>query len=172
MRPPGRRVSLMSFSNAELPSAAALGGLQLNISAIIGPALGGLVVAWIGPNPVFRSERRLLPGRDFGCPAMEESGRTTEDWPGELFRLFCDGYPLRPVCARTSNCFGAECVVCPVHFSHSRTDANRRPESIRSQPFTTRPFIHEHGGGLCCRRGVHYSATQRPILAEHAHHIG
>jgi MFS family permease len=134
-------------SNAELPSAAALGGLQLNISAIIGPALGGLVVAWIGPNPVFRSERRLLPGRDFGCPAMEESGRTTEDWPGELFRLFCDGYPLRPVCARTSNCFGAECVVCPVHFSHSRTDASRRPESIRSQPFTTRPFIHEHGVG-------------------------
>jgi predicted MFS family arabinose efflux permease len=40
-------------SNAELPSAATLGGLQLNISGIIGPALGGLVVAWIGPNPVF-----------------------------------------------------------------------------------------------------------------------
>ena len=40
-------------SNAELPSAATLAGLQLNISGIIGPALGGLVVAWIGPNPVF-----------------------------------------------------------------------------------------------------------------------
>jgi MFS family permease len=40
-------------SNAELPSAATLGSLQLNISGIMGPALGGLLVAWIGPNPVF-----------------------------------------------------------------------------------------------------------------------
>jgi len=40
-------------SNAELPSAATLGGLQLNISGIVGPALGGLLVAWIGPNFVF-----------------------------------------------------------------------------------------------------------------------
>ena len=40
-------------SNAELPSAATLGGLQLNISGIIGPALGGLLVPLIGPNFVF-----------------------------------------------------------------------------------------------------------------------
>ena len=40
-------------SNAELSSAALLGSLQLNISGIIGPALGGLLVAWIGPNFVF-----------------------------------------------------------------------------------------------------------------------
>jgi predicted MFS family arabinose efflux permease len=40
-------------SNAELPSATILGGLQLNISGIIGPALGGLLVPLIGPNFVF-----------------------------------------------------------------------------------------------------------------------
>src|SRR5262249_20409371 len=40
-------------SNTELPSAAPAGGLQLNISGIIGPALGGLLVAWIGPTFVF-----------------------------------------------------------------------------------------------------------------------
>jgi MFS family permease len=40
-------------SNAELPSAVTLGGLQLNISGIIGPALGGLLVPLIGPNFVF-----------------------------------------------------------------------------------------------------------------------
>jgi MFS family permease len=39
--------------NAELPSAATLGSLQLNMSGIIGPTLGGLLVAWIGPNFVF-----------------------------------------------------------------------------------------------------------------------
>ena len=40
-------------SNADLPSAATLGGLQLNISGIIGPALGGLLIPLIGPNSVF-----------------------------------------------------------------------------------------------------------------------
>ena len=40
-------------SNVELPSAGILGGLQLNISGIIGPALGGLLVPVIGPNFVF-----------------------------------------------------------------------------------------------------------------------
>ena len=40
-------------SNAELPSATILGGLQLNISGIIGPALGGLLISLIGPNSVF-----------------------------------------------------------------------------------------------------------------------
>ena len=40
-------------SNAELPSATILGGLQLNISGIIGPALGGFLVPLIGPNSVF-----------------------------------------------------------------------------------------------------------------------
>jgi MFS family permease len=40
-------------SDAELPSAATLGGLQLNISGIIGPALGGLLIPLIGPNSLF-----------------------------------------------------------------------------------------------------------------------
>jgi MFS family permease len=40
-------------SDAELPSAVTLGGLQLNISGIIGPTLGGLLVPWLGPNFVF-----------------------------------------------------------------------------------------------------------------------
>src|SRR5260370_18168728 len=40
-------------SNAELPSAKILGGLQLTISGIVGPALGGLLVPFIGPNSVF-----------------------------------------------------------------------------------------------------------------------
>ncbi|MBW0000241.1 MAG: MFS transporter [Verrucomicrobia bacterium] len=40
-------------SNEELPSAATLGGLQLNISGIIGPALGGFLLPFIGANSVF-----------------------------------------------------------------------------------------------------------------------
>jgi MFS family permease len=40
-------------TNDELPSASTLGGLQLNISGIIGPALGGLLLRVVSPNAVF-----------------------------------------------------------------------------------------------------------------------
>src|SRR5208282_6843869 len=40
-------------SDAELPSAATLSGLQFNVSVIIGPALGGLLVPLAGANFVF-----------------------------------------------------------------------------------------------------------------------
>jgi MFS family permease len=40
-------------SDAELPSAATLSGLQLNISGIIGPALGGLLLPLVGANWLF-----------------------------------------------------------------------------------------------------------------------
>jgi MFS family permease len=40
-------------SDAELPSAATLSGLQFNISGIIGPTLSGLLVPLVGANFVF-----------------------------------------------------------------------------------------------------------------------
>jgi MFS family permease len=40
-------------SDEELPSASTLTGLQLNISAIVGPALGGLLLLFVGANTVF-----------------------------------------------------------------------------------------------------------------------
>jgi len=40
-------------SDADLPSAATLSGLQFNISGIIGPALGGLLISLAGANIVF-----------------------------------------------------------------------------------------------------------------------
>src|SRR6266550_442550 len=40
-------------SDEELPSAATLGGLQLNISGILGPIIGGMLLPLIGANWVF-----------------------------------------------------------------------------------------------------------------------
>jgi MFS family permease len=40
-------------SDAELPSAATLSGLQFNISGIIGPALGGLLIPLVGAHLIF-----------------------------------------------------------------------------------------------------------------------
>src|ERR1700720_3396656 len=41
------------LSDEELPSAATLGGLQLNISGIIGPILGGMLLPLIGAHWLF-----------------------------------------------------------------------------------------------------------------------
>jgi MFS family permease len=40
-------------TDKELPSAATLGGLQLNVSGILGPALGGILLYFFGANWVF-----------------------------------------------------------------------------------------------------------------------
>ncbi|HEY5742951.1 MAG TPA: MFS transporter [Terrimicrobiaceae bacterium] len=37
----------------DLPSAITLGGLQINLSGIVGSAIGGLVLSWLGVNLVF-----------------------------------------------------------------------------------------------------------------------
>src|SRR5258707_11476564 len=37
----------------DLPSATALGGVQMNLAGIIGPAAGGLLIAWLGVSGVF-----------------------------------------------------------------------------------------------------------------------
>ena len=70
----------------DLPSATTLGGLQLNISGIVGPAIGGLVLARLGVNFVFAINSCVLssgyPGsvaleispRSFACPARRFHG--------------------------------------------------------------------------------------------------
>ena len=40
-------------SKAELPSANTLGGLQLNIAAVVGPTVGGLLLPLIGAKWIF-----------------------------------------------------------------------------------------------------------------------
>ena len=45
--------SINNTGKEELPSAVTLGGVQMNISGVIGPALGGLLLPLIGANAVF-----------------------------------------------------------------------------------------------------------------------
>ena len=70
---PGLRVFHRSWVcyDEELPSAATLSRLQFNISGIIGPALGGLLVPLAGANFVFALKCRLLPLGCGGNSAME-----------------------------------------------------------------------------------------------------
>jgi hypothetical protein len=66
-------------SDEELPSAATLSRLQFNISGIIGPALGGLLVPLAGANFVFALKCRLLPLGCGGNSAMETTNPLAKD---------------------------------------------------------------------------------------------
>jgi len=81
-------------SDSELPSAATLSGLQFNISGIIGPALGGLLVALAGANFVFALNAALLLPCPGGYPSVETTIYAGKAPVGEVFRILRDGYPL------------------------------------------------------------------------------
>lgn len=64
-------------SDAELPSAATLGSLQLSISGIVGPALGGILLPLAGANSVFAMNAAcfllvILAIRQWKQPALPE----------------------------------------------------------------------------------------------------
>ena len=95
-------------SNEELPSASTLGGLQLNISGIIGPALGGLLLRVVNPNVVFamNSVCFFLPiVRD---PTFEAPKTTVEPSIGEFPGIICYRDPIRSLHSRHSDCPGPQ----------------------------------------------------------------
>src|SRR5260221_14685114 len=60
-------------SPAELPSAVTLGGLQLNLSGIIGPAIGGFLLMQFGASVVFVLNAfcfLLLTGPGLSCRSL------------------------------------------------------------------------------------------------------
>jgi len=71
-------------SDEELPSAATLSGLQFNISGIIGPAFGGLLIPMAGANFVFALNAACLP-RCPGSPSMETTICASKTSVGEIF---------------------------------------------------------------------------------------
>lgn len=51
--PTGTAIIPEVVAREDLPSAITLGGLQMNISGIVGPAIGGLILSRLGVNVVF-----------------------------------------------------------------------------------------------------------------------
>jgi MFS family permease len=94
-------------SDAELPSAATLSGLQFNISGIIGPALGGLLVPLAGANSVFALNAAcfllvVLATRQWKQPA-EPAKLPSESFFesfGTVIRYVCNARGFQVVLAR------------------------------------------------------------------------
>jgi hypothetical protein len=144
-------------SDAELPAAVTLSGLQLNISGIYWPSFGRAGDLFDGTKFCVCGQCRLFLRCYPGDRALEASNRASEASARELFRIVSDGYPLRPLRTRAADHIGAKCPVCFVHFGDSRIDARCGPESATSRPLPTRALIYKHGGRLGCRGCVYHS---------------
>ena len=74
-------------SKEELPSAVTLGGVQLNLSGIVGPALGGLLLPLLGA-PLLISINALDISSGGSCRVAVETARNAFDQaPRKLHRI-------------------------------------------------------------------------------------
>ena len=120
-------------SDVELPSAATLSGLQLNISGIIGPALGGLLVPLAGAKFVFAVNAACFLVVVLATRQWKQTNCAGKTSVGELFSFFLDGHPLRSFCAEVPGRIGPKFPICSVHFSDSGADASHGLESVALQ---------------------------------------
>jgi MFS family permease len=94
-------------SNDELPSAATLGGLQLNISGIIGPAVGGLLLPSIGANFAFALNGLCFLLVIFAIASLRRKKAPGKPSPRELSGVLHHRDALRSLCSRNSGGHGA-----------------------------------------------------------------
>jgi predicted MFS family arabinose efflux permease len=96
MRPPGyRRASNRLGRGASV--AVTLSGLQLNISGIVGPALGGLLMPSIGANFVFVANAACFLIVMLTILGVEASNDSITASVGALLRIVRHGDPPRPL---------------------------------------------------------------------------
>jgi hypothetical protein len=103
-------------SNYELPSAATLGGLQLNISGIYRAGNRLFTIALDRRKPCLRLKRALLLFIDLCNCATETKKGAIESTAGELSRIVYHSNTLRSLRSRHSGGLGAKHSVCVLYF--------------------------------------------------------
>src|ERR1700730_17668611 len=159
-------------SDGELPSAATLSRLQLNISGIIGPVLGGFLVPLAGANFVFVVNAACFLLQPFDSRPLETPNRGDRACVGELFQIFRDGYPLRALRAGASSGLGSKFPVCSLYLSHSGVDAGHWLESVAPGFVPAWSFVHQYGRRLGVRSCVRNFLAQGSLLARFGHPLG
>ena len=114
-------------TDEELPSAAALGGLQLNISGIIGPALGGVLLYFLGKLG-FCGERPLLRCGNSRPVAMERARSGIRIPGGKFPRIIFYRSPICSVFARDSSRADSEHPFCFFYLCYTGADTRHRAE--------------------------------------------
>jgi len=135
-------------SNDELPSAATLGGLQLNISGIIGPAIGGLLLPWIGANSVFALNGCFFFLLIFAIAQLKRK-KAPSNLPLENFlESFITAIRYVRYAPGIQVVLAPKHSVCVLYFRDSGIATSGGPEGIASGSIQPRTGIHEHGRWL------------------------
>ena len=115
-------------TDEELPSAATLGGLQLNVSGIIGPALGGVLLYLLGANWVF-AVNALCFVVVIVALLQWKGPEARSGFPLEKFsRIILYRRPIRSIFAGDSSGTGPQHPVCFLYLGYTGADTRHRTE--------------------------------------------
>ena len=139
----------------DLLGANNLGGLQMNISGIVGPVLGGILIPIVGASFLF-----AFNGVGFLLvrhPALETGKAAIGASAGKLFRVVYHCHSLRALYSGYQDYLGEKRVIFIFHFYHLGADARRGSGGVA--PRTCQPwiFVHQHGDRLGHRFHFPYS---------------
>ena len=115
-------------TDEELPSAATLGGLQLNVSGIIGPALGGVLLYFLGANWVFAVNALCFVVVILRPVAVERARSGIRIPVGKFPRIILYRRPICSVFAGDSSGTGPEHPLCFLYLCYTGADTRHRTE--------------------------------------------
>ena len=156
----------------DLPSATTLGGLQLNISGIVGPAIGGLVLARLGVNFVFAINSvcfLLVILAVLRWKSLREASRV----PLEGF-MESLASAIRYISAytRRSRCRGSRFSLRPVYLDNPCAPSRRWLETAKPECFSARLSLHESFNWICFGCCLRRSDGACEVLSEQSDNPG
>ena len=154
----------------QLPSAIALGGIQMNLAGIIGPALGGLLVPLVGVSTVFAVNAFAFTLVLFAVMTWKRK-REILDTPLEgFFDSLAAANSIHAVCPRRSNRSTAKFHLRCFNWSDPSVVASGWPEGASPRP--VRPWfrIHLYGTWIARRRHFRPRASQEEVQTESDDH--
>ena len=153
----------------DLPSAITLGGLQINISGIIGPAIGGLASFLAGRESCLRDQLCMLSSGDPGRVALEISPRSFSSSARRLRGVFGERDPLHKGYTRRSHCRDSRFSLRAVYLDDPCAPSRRWFETAKPQCVPARLSLHKSLNWICFGCCLRRSDGACEILSEQSY---
>ena len=156
----------------ELPSAVTLGGVQMNISGVIGPALGGLILPLIGANAVFAVNAvgfLLVLDRDRELAQSAQAIESSRRKHPRVLRRRC---ALRPIQPRNPGCADPRSPVLPADLGDPGPASGSGTQGAPPDLLASGHSFHQHGCRLALGRGLRRALGQSAFQFERGHDAG